>query len=58
MFYPGFAAIKCTALGDPILLKKMSTAIVEWRAQFRKLDSNKIGNYLSFQNSSAIIILD
>jgi proline dehydrogenase len=43
---PGFAAIKCTALGNPILLEGMSKAIVEWRAQFRKLDSEKKGNFL------------
>lgn len=54
---PGFAAIKCTALGNPILLEEMSTAIVRWREQFRKLDSDKKGNYM-IRDSSIIIILN
>lgn len=39
----GFAAIKCTALGNPKLLERMSTAIVELRQLFLKFDSNNTG---------------
>lgn len=43
MSYPGFAAIKCTALGSPRLLERMSTAIVEIRNLFVKFDSHRTG---------------
>ena len=39
----GFAAIKITALGNPILLQRMSEAINELRALFSKFDSNHTG---------------
>lgn len=41
--YPGFAAIKCTALGSPRLLERMSTAIVEIRNLFVHFDSHRTG---------------
>ena len=39
----GFAAIKVTALGNPILLERMSTCINEIRNLFTKMDVNKRG---------------
>lgn len=39
----GFAAIKCTALGNPKLLEAMSVAIVELRKLFLKFDIDKTG---------------
>ncbi|KAJ1432629.1 proline dehydrogenase [Ochromonadaceae sp. CCMP2298] len=39
----GFAAIKCTALGNPHFLERMSTAIVEIRNLFMKFDVDKSG---------------
>eukprot|EP00600_Ochromonadales_sp_CCMP1393_P010437 CAMPEP_0174957234 /NCGR_PEP_ID=MMETSP0004_2-20121128/1963_1 /TAXON_ID=420556 /ORGANISM="Ochromonas sp., Strain CCMP1393" /LENGTH=430 /DNA_ID=CAMNT_0016205329 /DNA_START=293 /DNA_END=1585 /DNA_ORIENTATION=+ len=39
----GFAAIKLTALGNPLLLERISTAIVEIRNLFLKFDTNKSG---------------
>lgn len=39
----GFAAIKLTALGQPKLLERMSTTIVEIRNFFHKLDVDKQG---------------
>ncbi len=43
---PGFAAIKVTALGNPLLLERMSTAITEGRNLFSKFDYNQDG-YIS-----------
>eukprot|EP00389_Voromonas_pontica_P000555 GDKH01000819.1.p1 GENE.GDKH01000819.1~~GDKH01000819.1.p1 ORF type:complete len:400 (-),score=53.28 GDKH01000819.1:25-1224(-) len=39
----GFAAIKCTALGPPVLIERMSTAITELRNLFNKFDDNNDG---------------
>lgn len=39
----GFAAIKCTALGDPELLKRASIALQELRKLFVKLDKENTG---------------
>ncbi len=39
----GFAAIKCTALGNPELLKRASTTLVEIRNLFHKLDPKGTG---------------
>jgi len=39
----GFAAIKLTALGNPILLERMSTCIVEIRRLFQKFDTERKG---------------
>lgn len=39
----GFAAIKCTALGNPKLLEAMSTVIVELRRLFQHFDVEKSG---------------
>lgn len=39
----GFAAIKCTALGNPELLKQASSALVEIRKLFHRLDANNTG---------------
>jgi len=39
----GFAAIKVTALGNPLLLERMSTAIVESKKLFAKFDENGNG---------------
>jgi proline dehydrogenase len=39
----GFAAIKCTALENPLLLERMSIAIVELRHLFQQLDTNNYG---------------
>ena len=39
----GFAAIKVTALGNPILLERMSSSIIELRNLFRQLDSDNKG---------------
>lgn len=39
----GFAAIKLTALGNPELLKRVSTTLVEMRRLFHKLDASKTG---------------
>ena len=39
----GFAAIKLTALGNPNLLERMSTAIIEIKALFEKFDTNGDG---------------
>ena len=39
----GFAAIKCTALGDPELLKRASTALTEVRKLFVEFDETKSG---------------
>jgi proline dehydrogenase len=39
----GFAAIKCTALGNPELLKRASVTLVEIRNLFYKLDPNGTG---------------
>lgn len=39
----GFAAIKVTALGDPALLERTSTAIVQLRTFFESLDSSGSG---------------
>ena len=41
--FTGFAAIKCTALGNPILLERMSSAIVQLRSLFQELDTEKNG---------------
>jgi proline dehydrogenase len=40
----GFAAIKCTALGNPYFLERMSTAIVEIRNLFLKFDVGNSGS--------------
>ncbi|KAL3799704.1 hypothetical protein ACHAW5_000391 [Stephanodiscus triporus] len=40
----GFAAIKVTALGDPVLLERMSTAIVEVKNLFGKFDVRGTGS--------------
>ena len=39
----GFAALKLTALGNPILLERLSTAIVETRKLFEQFDRNGDG---------------
>eukprot|EP01039_Chlorochromonas_danica_P004442 gene4442-4867_t len=39
----GFAAIKCTALGNPELLKRVSQTLNELRRLFDRLDEKKIG---------------
>ena len=39
----GFAAIKVTALGNPLLLERMSTAIVESKNLFAKFDEDGNG---------------
>ena len=39
----GFAAIKVTALGNPLLLERMSTTIVEIRNLFLKFDEKQQG---------------
>eukprot|EP01031_Cornospumella_fuschlensis_P034235 gene34236-41441_t len=39
----GFAAIKLTALGNPELLKRVSTTLVETRRLFHKLDKEQSG---------------
>jgi proline dehydrogenase len=39
----GFAAVKVTALGNPELLKRASTALVEVRKLFEKFDEKKTG---------------
>lgn len=39
----GFAAIKCTALGNPELLKQASTTLLEIRKLFHRLDKEKTG---------------
>jgi len=39
----GFAAIKCTALGNPKLLETVSTAIIELKKLFQKFDEKKTG---------------
>jgi proline dehydrogenase len=39
----GFAAIKCTALGNPELLKRASNTLVEIRKLFYKLDVHQTG---------------
>lgn len=39
----GFAALKVTALGNPKLLERMSTMIVEVKSLFAKFDKKKIG---------------
>ncbi|RYG65709.1 hypothetical protein EON64_11355 [archaeon] len=39
----GFAAIKLTALGNPELLKRVSTTLVEMRRLFHKLDAAQSG---------------
>mmetsp|Transcript_12829 Transcript_12829/g.19453 ORF Transcript_12829/g.19453 Transcript_12829/m.19453 type:complete len:566 (-) Transcript_12829:30-1727(-) len=39
----GFAAVKLTALGNPLLLERLSTAIVEMKRMFAKLDCNGDG---------------
>lgn len=39
----GFAALKVTALGNPILLERMSTIIVEVKKFFATMDENKSG---------------
>jgi len=39
----GFAAIKITALGNPVLLERMSKAINELRSLFSKFDSSRTG---------------
>jgi len=39
----GFAAIKLTGLGDPVLLERMSTCLVETTALFRRLTSSEEG---------------
>lgn len=39
----GFAAIKCTALGNPKLLERMSTTIVELRKLFLMFDKSNTG---------------
>lgn len=49
----GFAAIKCTALGDPRLLERMSTAIVELHNLFEKFDVDKTGRITKDQFMSA-----
>ncbi len=36
----GFAAVKLTALGNPLLLKRVSTAIQEVRVLFEKWDTD------------------
>ncbi len=36
----GFAAIKMTALGNPLLLERMSSALVEIRALFKAGDTD------------------
>lgn len=39
----GFAALKVTALGNPVLLERMSTIIVEVKKFFASMDENKSG---------------
>lgn len=39
----GFAALKVTALGNPVLLERMSTMIVEVKKFFATLDKNETG---------------
>jgi len=39
----GFAAVKLTALGNPLLLERLSTAIVEMKRMFANLDCNGDG---------------
>jgi proline dehydrogenase len=39
----GFAALKVTALGNPVLLERMSTIIVEVKKFFATMDENKTG---------------
>ena len=39
----GFAAVKVTALGDPALLERVSTALVQLRAFFHRLDTSGRG---------------
>lgn len=39
----GFAAVKITALGNPLLLKRISTALVELRRLFLRFDANNTG---------------
>ena len=43
MTRPGFAAIKVTALGNPLLLERISTAIKEGEQLFLKFDHDKDG---------------
>lgn len=40
----GFAAIKCTALGNPELLKRASSALVELKRLFQKFDIHNTGS--------------
>ncbi|KAI9020605.1 proline dehydrogenase [Hyaloraphidium curvatum] len=40
----GFAAIKITALGNPLLLKRMSVALVELRKLFQRFDVDGTGH--------------
>jgi proline dehydrogenase len=49
----GFAAIKITALGDPKLLERMSTAITELHNLFTKFDVEKKGKVTREQFASA-----
>lgn len=39
----GFAAIKCTALGNPELLKRVSSSLMEIRQLFHRLDKDNTG---------------
>ena len=49
----GFAAIKITALGNPQLLERMSSSLVEIRALFHRMDVDGSGNltYAEFKQS-------
>jgi proline dehydrogenase len=50
---PGFAAVKVTALGNPLLLERMSTAIIEGRNLFSKFDYNQDGHISREEFTSA-----
>lgn len=54
----GFAAIKCTALGNPDLLKRVSITITELRRLFLKLDPKNTGyvNKESFSETFATLV--
>jgi len=57
----GFAAIKITALGNPQLLERMSSSLVEIRALFHRMDSDGSGllTYDEFKKSwSDFFIVD
>ena len=49
----GFAAIKITALGNPLLLERWSSSLVEIRALFHRMDQNGTGmmNFEEFKTA-------